>query len=90
MPINSKIKMIKAKTRGFRNKERFKTAILSGGFTYFAEYLQKELGIDYVHANQLEIKDGALTGNYIGEIVDGNKKAEYLNNRYSAFIVINF
>ena len=56
----------------------FKTAILSGGFTYFAEYLQKELGIDYVHANQLEIKDGALTGGYIGEIVDGNKKAEFL------------
>jgi len=56
----------------------FKTAILSGGFTYFGHYLQKELGIDYVHANQLEIKDGALTGGYLGEIVDGNKKAEYL------------
>ena len=56
----------------------FKTAILSGGFTYFGEYLQKELGIDYVHANQLEIKDGVLTGGYLGEIVDGNKKAEYL------------
>ncbi len=56
----------------------YKTAILSGGFTYFGEYLQKELGIDYVHANQLEIKDGKLTGNYLGEIVDGNKKAEYL------------
>ena len=56
----------------------FKTAILSGGFTYFGHYLQKELDIDYVHANQLEIKDGKLTGNYIGEIVDGNKKAEYL------------
>ena len=56
----------------------FKTAILSGGFTYFGHYLQKELGIDYVYANQLEIKDGALTGNYLGEIVDGNKKAEYL------------
>jgi len=56
----------------------FKTAILSGGFTYFGNYLQKELGIDYVYANQLEIKDGALTGNYLGEIVDGNKKAEYL------------
>lgn len=56
----------------------FKTAILSGGFTYFGEYLQKELGIDYVHANQLEIKDGALTGGYLGDIVDGNKKAEYL------------
>ncbi len=56
----------------------FKTAILSGGFTYFGHYLQKELGIDYVFANQLEIKDGALTGGYLGEIVDGNKKAEYL------------
>jgi phosphoserine phosphatase len=56
----------------------FKTAILSGGFTYFGHYLQKELGIDYVHANQLEIKNGALTGGYLGEIVDGNKKAEFL------------
>ncbi|MES2852608.1 MAG: phosphoserine phosphatase SerB [Bacteroidota bacterium] len=56
----------------------YKTAILSGGFTYFGHYLQKELGIDYVHANELEIKDGKLTGNYIGEIVDGKKKAEYL------------
>ncbi|MGA9638469.1 phosphoserine phosphatase SerB [Flavobacterium sp.] len=56
----------------------YKTAILSGGFTYFGDYLQKELGIDYVHANQLEIIDGKLTGRYIGEIVDGQKKAEYL------------
>jgi phosphoserine phosphatase len=56
----------------------FKTAILSGGFTYFGHYLQKELGMDYVYANQLEIKDGVLTGGYLGEIVDGNKKAEYL------------
>ena len=56
----------------------YKTAILSGGFTYFGEYLQKELGIDYVYANQLEIKNGKLTGNYLGEIVDGKKKAEYL------------
>ncbi|MBG7629045.1 MAG: phosphoserine phosphatase SerB [Bacteroidetes bacterium] len=56
----------------------FKTAILSGGFAYFGNYLKKELGIDYVYANQLEIKDGKLTGNYLGEIVDGNKKAEYL------------
>lgn len=56
----------------------YKTAILSGGFTFFGKYLQKELGIDYVHANELEIKDGKLTGNYIGEIVDGKKKAEYL------------
>lgn len=56
----------------------FKTAILSGGFTYFGHYLQKELGMDYVYANQLEIKDGKLTGGYLGDIVDGDKKAEYL------------
>jgi len=56
----------------------FKTAILSGGFEYFGRYLQNELGIDYVYANQLEIKNGVLTGGYLGEIVDGNRKAEYL------------
>ena len=56
----------------------YKTAILSGGFSYFGDYLQKELGIDYVYANQLEIKNGKLTGKYLGEIVDGKKKAEYL------------
>ncbi|WP_242094783.1 phosphoserine phosphatase SerB [Aestuariivivens sediminicola] len=56
----------------------FKTAILSGGFTYFGHYLQKEFGIDYVYANELEIKDGVLTGNYIGAIVNGEKKAEFL------------
>lgn len=56
----------------------YKTAILSGGFSYFGNYLQKELGIDYVHANELEIKDGKLTGKYIGEIVNGEKKAEFL------------
>lgn len=56
----------------------FKTAIISGGFTYFGHYLKEELGMDYVYANQLEIKDGLLTGGYIGDIVDGNKKAEYL------------
>ncbi|NGY36231.1 phosphoserine phosphatase SerB [Flavobacterium sp. XN-5] len=56
----------------------YKTAILSGGFTFFGKYLQKELGIDYVHANELEIIDGKLTGKYLGEIVDGKKKAEYL------------
>lgn len=59
-------------------KYGFKTAILSGGFSYFGHYLQKELGIDYVYANQLEIKDGVLTGGYLGDIVDGHKKAEYL------------
>ena len=58
----------------------FKTAILSGGFTYFGNYLKEKLDIDYVHANELEIIDGVLTGGYIGEIVDGNKKAEFLKS----------
>lgn len=53
----------------------FKTAILSGGFSYFGEYLQRKLGIDYVHANTLEIKDGALTGRVIHPVVDGQRKA---------------
>jgi phosphoserine phosphatase len=61
-------------------KYGFKTAILSGGFTYFGKYLQNKLGIDYMFANQLEISDGKLTGNYIGEIIDGPKKAELLRN----------
>ena len=56
----------------------YKTAILSGGFTYFGEYLQKKLGIDYVHANALEIVDGKVTGNVVGHVVDGQRKAELL------------
>lgn len=57
----------------------YKIAILSGGFTYFGEYLQHKYGIDYVYANELEVSDdGKLTGNYIGEIIDGKRKAELL------------
>lgn len=57
----------------------YKIAILSGGFTYFGHYLQRKYGIDYVYANELEIdEDNKLTGRYLGEIVDGNRKAELL------------
>ena len=56
----------------------FKIAIISGGFTYFGERLKKRLGIDYVFANRLEIKDGRLTGRVTGAIVDGARKAELL------------
>ena len=56
----------------------YKTAILSGGFTYFAKYLQQKFGFDYVYANELEIEDGKLTGRYVGDIVDGRRKAELL------------
>lgn len=56
----------------------YKIAILSGGFTYFGNYLKDKFGIDYVYANQLEIVDGKLTGRYLGDIVDGKRKAELL------------
>ncbi|WP_421866952.1 phosphoserine phosphatase SerB [Motiliproteus sp.] len=56
----------------------FKTAILSGGFTYFGEHLKQQLGFDYVHANELEIEDGKVTGRVTGRVVDGNRKAELL------------
>ena len=56
----------------------YKIAILSGGFTYFGEHLQKKFGIDYVYANELEVEDGKLTGRYLGDVVDGKRKAELL------------
>lgn len=59
-------------------KYGYKIAILSGGFTYFGNYLKDKFGIDYVYANQLEIVDGKLTGRYVGDIVDGKRKAELL------------
>lgn len=57
----------------------YKTAILSGGFTYFGNYLKQKFGFDYVYANDLEIgEDGRLTGRYLGDIVDGKRKKELL------------
>ena len=56
----------------------YKTAILSGGFMYFGNYLKRRFGFDYVYANDLEVEDGKLTGRYKGEIVDGARKAELL------------
>jgi phosphoserine phosphatase len=56
----------------------YKTAILSGGFTFFARHLQQTLGIDYVHANELEIADGMVTGRVLPPIVNGERKASLL------------
>ena len=57
----------------------YKIAILSGGFTFFGEYLQRKYGIDYIYANELEIgEDGKLTGRYVGDVVDGRRKADLL------------
>lgn len=56
----------------------YKTAILSGGFNYFGQYLQNKLGIDYVFANDLEMVDGKVTGRVTSQIVDGQRKADLL------------
>lgn len=56
----------------------YKIAVLSGGFTYFGNYLKSRYGIDYVYANELEVEDGKLTGRYLGDVVDGKRKAELL------------
>lgn len=53
----------------------YKVALISGGFTFFADALKTKLGLDYSFANELEIKDGKLTGNVTGTIVNANQKA---------------
>lgn len=61
------------------NRSGYKTAILSGGFTYFGNYLKQKYNFDYVYANELEVgPDGKLTGRYVGDIVDGKRKKELL------------
>ena len=56
----------------------YKTAIVSGGFSFFGEYLQEILGVDYVYANQLDIENGKVTGRVRGDIIDGQRKADLL------------
>ena len=56
----------------------YRTAVISGGFQYVGEYLAKDLGIDYIYANTLEIVDGKITGEVLGDIVDAESKARIL------------
>lgn len=60
------------------------TAILSGGFTYFADRIQAEYGMTEVHANVLEIQNNELTGKHLGDIVDGERKKLLLTNIVTA------
>ncbi|MBI3805852.1 MAG: phosphoserine phosphatase SerB [Nitrospirae bacterium] len=53
----------------------YRTAVLSGGFDYFSSRVKESLGLDYAYSNSLEIKEGVVTGEIVGEIVDGKKKA---------------
>jgi len=54
----------------------YKTAIVSGGFTYFAEHLQSILGVDYIYANELDTENGLVTGKVVGDVIDGQRKAD--------------
>lgn len=63
---------------GTLKKLGYKTAILSGGFTYFGREIQRKLGIDYLYANELEVENGQVTGRVVGRIIDGQRKAELL------------
>ena len=58
----------------------YRTAVISGGFSFFGQHLKTRLGLDYVHANDLEIIDGRLTGQVRGRIIDGDRKAELLQD----------
>ncbi len=60
------------------NRLGYRTAILSGGFTFFGRVLQQRLGIDHLHANTLDVRDGVVTGDVVPPIVDGARKAELL------------
>ena len=52
----------------------YKIALICGGFTYFTDVLKERLGFDYTFANELEIKDGVLTGEIRGDIIDAEAK----------------
>jgi len=58
----------------------YRTGVISGGFGYFGRFLQQQLDVDYVHANELEIVDGCLTGRVSGPVVDGERKAKLLQD----------
>ncbi|SMP40740.1 phosphoserine phosphatase [Neorhodopirellula lusitana] len=78
--IAARLELTEGAERLLLNLKRFgyRTAILSGGFTYFGEFLQKRLQVDHVYANELEIIDGKLTGRVLGEIVNAERKASLL------------
>ncbi len=86
LPITEGAERLIRNLKGFG----YKIAILSGGFTYFAGRLAQSLGIDYVYANELEIREGRLSGEVQGEIIDGRRKAELLQRIAAQAAVADF
>ena len=60
------------------HKHGITTLLVSGGFTFFTSRLKERLDLDYAYANQLEVLDGKLSGRVLGDILDGDAKANYL------------
>ncbi len=75
LPLTKGVETLMAYCRN----QGIKTAIFSGGFTYFAQHLKKHLGFDYIQANTLDIVDGKVTGMVQGHVVDAEKKADLLS-----------
>jgi phosphoserine phosphatase len=80
LEVLERIPLMEGAKRLFRNLKRLgiRTAVLSGGFTFFGTHLQQRLGVDFLHANLLDIADGIVTGQVPTRIVDGQYKAELL------------
>jgi phosphoserine phosphatase len=78
--IAEKLPLTQGVTRVISTLKRlgYKIGIISGGFRYFGKYFMDKLGFDYVYANDLEIKEGQLTGKLVGEIIDAQAKADIL------------
>lgn len=80
LEVLERIPLMEGAERLFRTLKQMgiKTAVLSGGFTFFGDYLQSRLGVDFVHANVLDVADGVVTGKVLEPIVDGPRKAMLL------------
>ena len=64
----------------FCQKNDIRTAVISGGFSFFTDYLKNELGLDYAFSNQLEVKDNHLTGNLQGKIINAFEKKNIIKS----------
>jgi phosphoserine phosphatase len=64
----------------FCQKNEIRTAVISGGFSFFTDYLKNELGLDYSFSNQLEVKNKKLTGDLQGKIINAPEKENIIKS----------
>ena len=85
--VNEKIKLQPYVIEWIDYVKRFnlKTIIVSGGFTYFVEFVRNTLRMDHAYANELQIVDGVLTGKLCGDIINAEKKANIIKTLVHQF-----